>query len=312
MSPGVWPSPPSSDSSFDEDEVNYRLKPYWPKYFPLFKRRGFRLDTVRDVKDHYKQSGAPRSVSEWLRGLDDDALCPDPGLPDNLFRATRIIDGTKMMVKAVHRASRELDIIRFLSSHPMRRHPMNHCIPVHALIDMAEESMTFIVMEQWSSQLVFNEPSCSLFKFLAAIKQSIEHIVFMHRHSIAHLDISLRNLLTDYMGHYAYIDFELSRKFTDSGSPLVTGRRGTELPPECTPDSFYDPYKVDVWALGILILRACKLSGFCIPELVELVKPMLHENPTQRPAMEMIMHAFDRMLSSIPHQRLQMLPQFNH
>ncbi|KIK57799.1 hypothetical protein GYMLUDRAFT_748100 [Collybiopsis luxurians FD-317 M1] len=317
MSPRVWipditSSSPSSDSSFDEDEVNYRVKPYWPKYSTILKRRGFRLDTVRDVKDHYKQIGAPRSASEWLRGLDDDSLCPDAGLPDNLFRATKIIDGSKMMVKAVHRESRELDIIRFLSSSVMRRQPMNHCIPVHDLIDIAEDGVTFIVMEQWSPQLVFNDASCSLRFFLAAIKQCIEHCLFMHRHRIAHLDISLRNLLTDYKGHYAYIDFELSRRFTDSSSPRISGRRGTELPPECMPDAFYDPYKVDVWALGILILRACKLSGFCIPELVELVKPMLHENPSQRPSLETIMHAFNRMVSSIPPQKLHLFPPFNH
>lgn len=80
----------------------------------------------------------------------------------------------------------------------------------------------------------------------------------MHQHRIAHLDISLRNLLTDYKGHYAYIDFELSRRF-DVSNPRITGIRGTELPPECSHESFYDPYKVDVWALAVLILRACKV-----------------------------------------------------
>jgi serine/threonine protein kinase len=80
----------------------------------------------------------------------------------------------------------------------------------------------------------------------------------MHKHHIAHLDISLRNLLTDCKGHYAYIDFELSRRF-DVSNPRITGRRGTELPPECSDGAFYDPYKVDVWALGVLILRVSKV-----------------------------------------------------
>lgn len=35
----------------------------------------------------------------------------------------------------------------------------------------------------------------------------------MHAHGVAHLDISLRNILTDFEGHYAYIDFETSRLY---------------------------------------------------------------------------------------------------
>jgi serine/threonine protein kinase len=83
----------------------------------------------------------------------------------------------------------------------------------------------------------------------------------MHKHRIAHLDISLRNLLTDYRGHYAYIDYELSRRFDPSQTALVYNYRGTELPPECEGGGEIDPYKVDVWALAVLMLRACKVSN---------------------------------------------------
>ena len=85
----------------------------------------------------------------------------------------------------------------------------------------------------------------------------------MHKHHIAHLDISLTNLLTDYMGHYAYIDYELSRRFEPTDpTHLVYNYRGTELPPESGKDAPVDPYKVDVWALAVLILRSCKV---CLP-----------------------------------------------
>lgn len=81
----------------------------------------------------------------------------------------------------------------------------------------------------------------------------------MHKHRIAHLDISLRNLLTDYNGQYAYIDFELSRMYTKTSKPVICGYRGTEVPPECERGAITDPYKIDVWALAVLILRACKV-----------------------------------------------------
>lgn len=82
----------------------------------------------------------------------------------------------------------------------------------------------------------------------------------MHKHHIAHLDISIRNLLTDFNGHYAYIDFELSRRFEGLPTERVySDGRGTEIPPECEDGNIHDPYKVDVWALAVLMLRACKV-----------------------------------------------------
>lgn len=83
----------------------------------------------------------------------------------------------------------------------------------------------------------------------------------MHSLKMAHLDISLRNLVTDYNGRYAYIDFELARRFDDDPNPRILCRRGTEVPPECERGGSSDPYKIDVWALGVLILRACKVRG---------------------------------------------------
>lgn len=88
----------------------------------------------------------------------------------------------------------------------------------------------------------------------------VKHAVFMHSLKMAHLDISLRNLVTDYNGQYAYIDFELARRFDGDSSPRILWQRGTEQPPECERGEPSDPYKIDVWALGVLILRACKVG----------------------------------------------------
>lgn len=140
----------------------------------------------------------------------------------------------------------------------------------------------------------------------------------MHEHCIAHLDISLRNLLTDYRGHYAYIDYEHSRRLDGINSPRIFNFKATEVPPECEEGECFEPYKVDVWALAVLILRACKawrlrtvsldtnanggdhqLTGYCIPQLILLVKPMLHEDPCQRPPIHDVLIAFDRMVPGV-------------
>jgi serine/threonine protein kinase len=142
----------------------------------------------------------------------------------------------------------------------------------------------------------------------------MQHAVFMHKHHIVHLDISLRNIVTDYEGHYAYIDYETSRRFNGTTRPLIFGHRATEVPPECERGEYVDPYKVDVWALAVLILRACKVSplrllyfllilmflqlaGFHVPELMHVIKPMLHEIPHRRPSSCSVLLAFDCIVS---------------
>ena len=81
----------------------------------------------------------------------------------------------------------------------------------------------------------------------------------MHQHRLVHLDISLRNLVTDFNGRYAYIDFELSRNFQGVETPQVYRHHATEVPPECDSTDFHDPFKIDVWALGVLVLRTCQV-----------------------------------------------------
>lgn len=146
------------------------------------------------------------------------------------------------------------------------------------LLRWSNEDIAFIVMEEWSPQPI-TYGSCCLTLFLKALRQCIEvsasgqidlltdssliihlkHVAFLHKNYMAHLDISLMNLVTNCSGQYAYIDYELSRRFDCNVSPLVYSYRGTEVPPECETQSAVNPYKIDIWALAVLILRACKV-----------------------------------------------------
>jgi len=74
-----------SESSFDEEEENQRVFPFWPRYKALIYSRGFRLDTVRDVKEFYTKNQpyghSLRPIPDGIdREMGDDALCPDEGL----------------------------------------------------------------------------------------------------------------------------------------------------------------------------------------------------------------------------------------
>ncbi|KAI0797918.1 kinase-like domain-containing protein [Abortiporus biennis] len=309
----------SSSSSTDEDDINCRMAPNWCAYRQLIEKRGFRLDTCRDVKQWYQHywemmSSQGQHVSRDLPGYtracsidDENDLCKDAGLPENLFRGSRSLDGKKVVIKAVHLRSHEYHVVKYMSHPQLRRDPRNHLIPIFDLIEVPIDQIAFIVMEEWSPQLITETP-CTLRLFLGCLRQCIEHVVFMHSHNIAHLDISIRNLLTDYNSHYSYIDFELSRRFDKHPNPRISTRRGTELPPELERGESTDPYKVDIWALAMLIIRACSMSGYNIPELSPLLKAMLNESFERRPPAYYVLNTFDSIAQGISEGRLQRSP----
>ena len=142
----------------------------------------------------------------------------------------------------------------------------------------------------------------------------------MHRHRYVHFDLAIANIVTNQQGAYAFIDFELSRKFDNGSHFRALGHRATELPPECECKEYSDPFKVDVWALGVLILRACKvrktpylclvlylmgpqMTAYHPPELLPLVQTMVLDNPDQRPTACQALEAFNRMLTRTLHHR---------
>ncbi|KAI0322227.1 kinase-like domain-containing protein [Amylostereum chailletii] len=298
-----------SSSNASENEFNSYPCPAtdWQHHRCLIESRGFLLDTVTDVKQFYDRywEGAPLAeklrCAEYTRACgyeDGSVLCGDPGLPDNLFRGRRPCDGKRVIVKAVGRSTREHDITRTLSSPPMKDDPRNHCIPVLDIIEAPKHNLAFIVMEEWSSELLPETPCC-LRLFLLALRSCISHLEFMHEHRIAHLDISLWNWVTDFKGHYACIDYELSQRFLGKTNPQIRGPRGTEVPPELDRGAECDPFKVDIWALGVLILRACRLTDKLIPQLAHLTQSMLSNTPEERPSAQAVLEGFDDIIALI-------------
>ena len=148
----------------------------------------------------------------------------------------------------------------------------------------------------------------------------------MHSHRVAHLDLSIRNFLTDYRGHYACIDYELSRRYDGARAPpRVLGPRRSEVPPELERGEASDPFKVDVYGLAMTVLRAIdvspapsrvrlggrlfiasrlQLTGYDVPELGALVRPALCETHEDRPTAAQMLDAFDAMVRGVHPSRL--------
>lgn len=82
----------SSTASLDDDDVNSRKAPNWCAYRHLLDRRGYRLDTCRDVKQWYQKYwegmlaqgyDVTRDLPGYTRACsikDENELCKDAGL----------------------------------------------------------------------------------------------------------------------------------------------------------------------------------------------------------------------------------------
>jgi hypothetical protein len=78
----------TSTSSVDEDDLNRRISPHWHRYQEILQRRGFHLDTYRDVKNFYESYGRTSAsqlnqllgYSRVCREYNESMLCKDAGL----------------------------------------------------------------------------------------------------------------------------------------------------------------------------------------------------------------------------------------
>ena len=181
------------------------------------------------------------------------------------------------------------------------------------------DQLSFIVMEEWSSQFIPPEQPHTLQSYLNSLQQCIQHIAFMHSHRFAHLDISVRNVLTNYDGRYACIDYEVSRRFCrppveveEGGDPrssvLVYQPRATEVPPEVEKGHSTSPYAMDVWALGMLMSKAGASTGYHIPELCSLANEMLEPHWEKRPSAKVVLRRLEQVIPNISEERLNRFP----
>jgi serine/threonine protein kinase len=82
-------------------------------------------------------------------------------------------------------------------------------------------------------------------------KQVLDALIACHQHGIAHLDIKPQNILLDKFGRAKLCDFGLARR-VEIGR-LTQQFKGSVafLAPEILRKQHYDPFKADVWSLGV-------------------------------------------------------------
>ncbi|KAG9097625.1 hypothetical protein FS749_005865 [Ceratobasidium sp. UAMH 11750] len=208
----------------------------------------------------------------------------------HITRAHRVSDDLAVVVKCIRRASTEARVLASFREVQTR----GEILPVPPVLDLISDSSSdtiLAVQEDWGRTLAELGP-LSPPDFFNILGQCFEAVALLHAKGFAHLDISCYNFLCNSRQKVALIDFETSHRTNpDPQNPtrprLVYPRRTTETPPEFrTPGAYtrrHCAYKLDIFALGVLILRFAKASGFDCPQLVLLAEPLIGCDPVLRP-----------------------------
>ena len=143
-------------------------------------------------------------------------------------------------------------------------------------------------------------------QLLRLMKTMLSVVDFMHSKGVAHRDIKPANLLLGEAGQLKVADFGISRIVADD--QLITGRAGTTayMAPELWGTRPYDPFKADIWALGVtLFFAGTKLSPWKPQRMDQLPGLICKGVPDEAAARlpENVRGIIMRMLTTDPNKR---------
>ncbi|KAJ7172958.1 hypothetical protein C8R43DRAFT_677634 [Mycena crocata] len=210
---------------------------FWVENQPFLLAAGYKL------RPRYQ----PNWIPSWrLDPKKNQAFCEDdltPPIPVALD-AIRIRNGKKVVIKRVKTKSKELKMVRLLSSDNMREDLRNRTIPIIDIITLSRDPKISLLVMMYGRRFHYPPFHCRG-EFFYALRQLLQGMEFMHEHNIVHGDIATQNIIMNesrvvsngshfcnsdtHYGHsflfswrnrcsvmpvnYYYIDFELTRHY---------------------------------------------------------------------------------------------------
>ncbi|CAK5263693.1 unnamed protein product [Mycena citricolor] len=301
---------------WDEEQV-------WVAHQPFLVAHGYQL------RPRYRPDWTP----SWPADGTPDFRFHEDGLENvkpSTLDAVRLSDGQKVVLKRVETNGNELAMIRYLDS--LRHDPRNRTVPVLEILTMEDAPWSFIVM-QYARIFIYPPFHCRQ-EFFEAMRQYFEGLEFMHEHNVVHFDIAIQNMTMEeslivprgshfwdqrtHTGNYGwfrwrdrcsvtepinyyYIDFGLSLYFPD-GTATAQHTALLRTFPDCPELSLtkpYNPFRVDVYQLGLAMRKAIK----DYPDLQAfrpLADEMMKEDPESRPSPSEALASLHKIAESIP------------
>ncbi|KAG8854880.1 dolichyl-phosphate beta-glucosyltransferase [Tulasnella sp. 330] len=291
----------------------------WVKRFDFLEQAGYRL------RPRYKPGWEPSwKLGETSLNHEDSIFLDTPKLID----ATRLSDGMTVMLKCIPDDTEEAAIGLYLSSEELRQDPRNHAAPILAVLRDPSDTDYAIVVMPLLRRVDAPLPQ-SVREAVEFVDQLLEGMAFMHEHQIAHRDSAWGNVMMDgrriFPGgwhpqspelrpdgkhvlpdtpssrtsvggvRYYFIDFGISSRGLDS----VTGADGQEEAPELSATKPYNPFKLDVYVLGMAFHHFLLKTHGRLEFMQPLVDYMTPEDPNTRPSIVEVVIRFQEIRSKL-------------
>ncbi|KAI0657811.1 kinase-like domain-containing protein [Cubamyces menziesii] len=299
--------------------------------YSLAPKEVFWQSRYRYLKDHgylLRPRYAPGWKPSWIDTNLDPTFCEDSILliDYQVMDATRLSDGELVAIKSFVKQGQEEQVAQFFKTN---RHSQNHCVRIHEILpDPFESDLGLMVMPYLRP---CNNPEfATVGDVVEFVDQTLEGLVFMHKHNIAHRDVAVANIMMDARplypnGHhpirlgstpdalypvsplprggrriqYYYIDFGLTSWFPPGSSPMVIGDVGRAEVPELSDTVPYDAFKVDIYALGTVYLKEFESKYKNTDFLGSLVMQMRRERPQERPTAEQALQEWQKIRATL-------------
>ncbi|KAJ7143387.1 kinase-like domain-containing protein [Mycena crocata] len=284
---------------------------------------------------------SPDWVASWLGTSKYYIDCEDgqSGLSHVVMDATRISDGTFVMLKQIRRSKHpnEVKLCAMFNAEPLKSDPRNHCVPLYEILKVPDDDDMVLMVMPFLSK--WNIPEFyTIREIVDFVGQAIEGLQFIHKQNVAHRDCKMDNILMDcgplypeprhpvrasmkrdWSGpakhltrtqrpvKYYIVDFGLTQKYhPDRPRPLdPPGFGGDQTVPEFQSGALCDSFAVDVYCLGntfreMLLERSMFSRGTKgLGFLRPLVQEMVQDDPKLRPTMDQVAEKFTRIRSRL-------------
>ncbi|KAF8907454.1 kinase-like domain-containing protein [Mucidula mucida] len=318
-----------------------QLEGYWFQHQPFLHHSGYILRS----KFRPDSGWLKLSENEKIHHRDDGAIYPKPYIMD----ATRAHDGKPVMLKALStkRSTKELEIALFFSAPERKDEPQNHCVPVWDVLQSPfDQDSQIIVMPRLYE---IDEPIFdTVGEALDCTRQTFEGLEYMHRHHVAHKDITVLNIMMDARdlyphGHhpvhtwataphtdiakhltrthiwprYYIIDFDRSQRFDTGSIPAALTTPVSPPSIQFYPENrhnrrgFFNPFPADVYALASVLTNNLTFVSIILP-LMRPIHIVIDLQNYYRGSMNFLRPLWDSMLCEDPVLRPTMSEALEH
>ncbi|TEB29036.1 hypothetical protein FA13DRAFT_1690318 [Coprinellus micaceus] len=253
----------------------------WKELYTFFLDAGYRL------RSRYEPGWKPSWLEVSAKSkYPEDAVKP---FTPNITHATHLKTGQYVVIKRIEsdEDSTELDVMAFLTAEERAGDPRNHCVRALGILDHpSDPQVQFVILPLLRK---FDDPPFeTIGEVVDFVGQVLEGIEFLHDNGVAHLDISINNVMLDGTGMYPtgfhpvdqsrnfeytgpavrqftrtekpptyiFIDFGISERFDADERRITWNKEGTDHSvPEYQEgyEAPVDPFEVDVYCLGNLV-----------------------------------------------------------